>query len=58
MSPDTFPRLLAQHAQQRPNSPAIREKSRGIWQTLSWAEFAQEVAQIAGALKASGFQPQ
>ena len=56
MSPDTFPRLLAQHAQQRPNSPAIREKSRGIWQTLSWAEFAQEVAQIAGALKASGFQ--
>jgi long-chain acyl-CoA synthetase len=33
---DTFPRCLLQHALARPDRPAIREKRRGIWQTLSW----------------------
>ena len=33
MTADTFPRLLRQHALQRSDRPAIREKSRGIWQT-------------------------
>ncbi len=56
MTADTFPRLLRQHAKDRPNSPAIREKSRGIWQTITWSEFAQEAAHLACALKASGFR--
>lgn len=53
---DTFPKLLRLHAAERPNHPAIREKRRGIWQTLTWAEFAHEVQLLASALKASGFK--
>ena len=40
---DTFPRLLMQHARQRPNRPAMREKEYGIWQTYTWAEVAERV---------------
>ncbi|KKW69175.1 long-chain fatty acid--CoA ligase [Lampropedia cohaerens] len=50
----TFPRLLAQHASQRPNDPAIREKEYGIWQTWSWAEVAQCVRQMACGLASLG----
>ena len=32
---DTFPKLLRLHATQRAQQAAIREKSRGIWQTLT-----------------------
>ncbi len=53
---DTFPKLLLEHAQRRGTRPAIREKSRGIWQTLSWQELADKVAAIAAALQADGFQ--
>jgi len=53
---DTFPKLLLGHAQQRPERPAIREKSRGIWQTLSWHQLAEKVAALAAALQADGFQ--
>ena len=53
---DTFPKLLRLHAAERPQQAAIREKSRGIWQTLTWAEFAQEVQLLASALKASGLE--
>jgi len=34
----TFPRLLAKHAVERPDAPAMREKDLGIWQAMSWAE--------------------
>ena len=50
MSADTFPRLLLQHAQIRPNHPAFREKYLGIWQTTSWAQTAEEVRLIACGL--------
>ena len=53
---DTFPKLLLHHASQRGSKPAIREKSRGIWQTLSWQQLADKVAAIAAALHADGFQ--
>jgi len=53
---DTFSKLLRLHAAERPQQAAIREKSRGIWQTLTWAEFAQEVQLLASALKASGLE--
>jgi long-chain acyl-CoA synthetase len=36
----TFPRLLLQHAAQRPAAAAMREKEYGIWQTLTWAALA------------------
>ena len=50
----TFPRLMLDHAAQRPAAPALREKEYGIWQTLSWRELALLVRQLAGGLAAAG----
>jgi long-chain acyl-CoA synthetase len=52
----TFPRLMLEHARQRPDAPALREKVYGIWQTLSWAELAELVRALAGGLAAAGLQ--
>ena len=43
----TFPRLLQQHASQRPADAALREKEYGIWQTLNWADLRAMVGQMA-----------
>ncbi|WP_439537772.1 AMP-dependent synthetase/ligase [Methyloversatilis sp.] len=56
MKTDTFPKLLLRHAQERGDRPALREKSRGIWQTLTWQQLADEVATLAAGLAAQGFQ--
>lgn len=53
---DTFPKLLLRHAGQRGERPAIREKSRGIWRTVTWRELADEAAAIAVAASARGLQ--
>jgi long-chain acyl-CoA synthetase len=50
----TFPRLLLQHAAQRPADPAMREKEYGIWQTHTWADMAQLVRHLACGLHAAG----
>jgi long-chain acyl-CoA synthetase len=50
----TFPRLLLQHAAQRPADPALREKEYGIWQTHDWAAMATLVEQIACGLHQAG----
>ena len=50
----TFPRLMLDHASQRPQAPALREKVYGIWQTTSWAELAQLVRRIACGLHEAG----
>ena len=52
----TFPRLMLDHAKQRPNAPALREKVYGIWQTTTWAELAQLVRSFACGLAAAGVQ--
>ena len=52
----TFPRMLLQHAQTRPNKPAFREKDLGIWQTWDWAQVADEVRALACGLAAMGFK--
>jgi long-chain acyl-CoA synthetase len=54
--PSTFPRLLLDHAAQRPAAPALREKEYGIWQTLSWAALATLVRELAGGLAQAGLQ--
>src|SRR5262249_44532892 len=53
---DTFPKLLLQHAGERGERPAIREKSRGIWRTVTWRQQAEEVAALAIAASARGLQ--
>jgi long-chain acyl-CoA synthetase len=52
----TFPRLLLQHAAQRPGHPAMREKEYGIWQTHTWAAVAQLVEQVACGLHRAGLR--
>jgi len=50
----TFPRLMLDHASQRPLAPALREKVYGIWQTTTWADLAQMVRRIACGLHEAG----
>ena len=50
VEPDTFPQLLLRHSKQRGDRPALREKKRGIWRTVTWRELADEAAALAAAL--------
>ncbi len=50
----TFPRLMLDHAKQRPDAPALREKVYGIWQTTTWAELALLVRRLACGLAHAG----
>ncbi|HZY15602.1 MAG TPA: AMP-binding protein [Ramlibacter sp.] len=52
----TFPRLLLQHAAQRPGATAMREKEYGIWQSLTWAQLARMVEHIACGLQQAGLR--
>jgi long-chain acyl-CoA synthetase len=52
----TFPRLMLDHAKQRPDAAALREKVYGIWQTTTWAELAQLVRRLACGLAHAGLQ--
>jgi len=54
-APDTFPKLLLEHARLRPDRPANREKDYGIWQSWSWAQVAAEVEALACGLSELGF---
>ncbi len=54
--PSTFVHFLMQHASERPNAPAMREKEYGIWQTRSWADMATLVEQIACGLHVAGLK--
>ena len=51
---DTIPKLLEYNAQNRGDSPAIREKGYGIWQTWTWAKAAEEIRALACGLKDMG----
>jgi long-chain acyl-CoA synthetase len=50
----TFPRLLRQHANERPMAAAMREKEYGIWQTFTWAEMQHLAAEVAAGLHRAG----
>ena len=55
-APVTLPRLLRRNAATMAGRPAIREKTRGIWQTFTWAEYDREVREFALGLAARGFR--
>ncbi|MBA4213946.1 MAG: long-chain fatty acid--CoA ligase [Polaromonas sp.] len=52
----TFPQLLLDHAQRRPDAPAMREKEYGIWQTTTWANMARLVEALACGLHQAGLK--
>jgi long-chain acyl-CoA synthetase len=51
----TFARLMLEHAKARPQAAALREKQFGIWQTITWAQLAELVRDMACGLAAAGF---
>ena len=55
-TPDTFPKLLLEHARVRGDRTSIREKDLGIWQSWTWAEAAAQVRALACGLAAMGFK--
>ena len=50
----TFPRLMLDHAAQRPTAPALRVKEFGIWQTTTWATLADQVRHLAQGFAGHG----
>ena len=54
--PTTFTRLMLEHAAQRPDAAALREKEFGIWQTLSWRALATLVRELACGLHEAGLR--
>ncbi len=52
----TFPRLLLQHAKERPSASALREKEYGIWQSQSWAQLLASVQVLALGLDQAGLK--
>src|SRR5699024_10978744 len=56
LSHDTFPRLLLQRAEQRPTDVAMQEKLYGIWQPITWAEYARRVEDFANGLARFGVE--
>ena len=54
-APTTLPRLLHRNAASFGTRPALREKRGGIWQVLSWSEYAALVTRFAAGLATHGF---
>lgn len=52
----TLPKLLQRNATEDPKGPGMREKTRGVWQTYSWAAYRDNVRDFALGLAAMGFR--
>ena len=53
---DTLPKLLQRNAEENPGAAGIREKTRGVWQTLTWAGYRDNVRDFALGLASMGFK--
>ena len=54
MTNPTFPIMLRRHATQNPTGVALQEKRYGIWLPLTWAGYAERVADFAHGLAELG----
>lgn len=54
---DTFPKLLRERATKMPNSIALREKRRGIWQPYTWRDYYTAARDLAYGLLSIGLRP-
>jgi long-chain acyl-CoA synthetase len=52
----TLIRVLDRNAEACPNRVAVREKSKGIWQEITWRQFRDAVMRCAAGLEALGFK--
>lgn len=53
---NTLPQLLAERAKSEPTRVALRQKERGIWKPLTWADYAAEARAVACGLIAAGLK--
>jgi long-chain acyl-CoA synthetase len=54
---DTLPRLFREVAKERGEQVAMREKSLGIWRSITWREYGDRVRQVALGLVSLGLRP-
>ena len=54
---DTIPRLLMRNATEHGADIAMREKDRGIWMEVTWANYAEMILNCAAGLEALGIVP-
>src|SRR5206468_3281875 len=54
---DTLPRLFRQVVKERGKQVAMREKSLGIWRSITWREYGEGVRRVALGLVALGLHP-
>lgn len=57
MTTTTLASLVAERAQKTPDLVAMREKSLGIWQDITWATYHDQACRIAHGLAALGVNP-
>jgi long-chain acyl-CoA synthetase len=50
----TLPRLLLAQAKRYGDRPFVRMKRHGVWQSISWSRFAEQVLMLAQALRGRG----
>src|SRR6185503_19424451 len=53
---DTLPKLLQRNAEESPTAAGIREKSLGVWQTLTWVGYRDQVRDLTLGLASLGFK--
>ena len=52
----TFPHLLIEHSQKRPQASAMREKEYGIWQAWSWSDMMHLTQNMACGMHLAGLE--
>lgn len=52
----TSPHLLRLRAERTPSRVAMREKERGIWKRITWADYEERVIRFAWGLQHMGFR--
>ncbi len=54
---ETLPQFLFEHAQATPNRIAMRERNYGIWQAVTWRQYAEHVKYFSLGLVSLGLTP-
>ncbi len=53
----TFPAVFFQQAERQADRPALRRKEYGVWNRISWKEYAHRVRRTAAAILTMGLEP-
>jgi long-chain acyl-CoA synthetase len=55
---ETLPQYLLEHAKDTPKKTALRERNYGIWECITWQEYAEHVKYFCLGLIALGLEPE